>query len=387
MKYLLSNRFDCQLFIYDEADNKYLISGRVTDFRNYPLRMDFRAPRTSMERKLFAEYLQAAEQGHLTEDMHFTCHIASRGKLLKTNTLTISLQQVEQIGLVDKLFGPATSDDRQTVYVTRQQLTELAAEMYSTLNIVEEYEMPQVQFSDAFVEGLILQAAVSHFTMVSLENALDSLSDYGFDFDEDLQPDTVQRDLGSILRVDKHDNKTRIVVDEFQLSQLDESSSLSAGATATVSFFGINGSVNWARNNAKKTSDETKSLNDQLHELNLVSHNDIRWAIEGNRVIPKSLNVARLSRSKTARSLKFQRVRLQQYSAAFDRTFGLYTSRAAVVLVAPALKSLERSLEAKVESLETSLKNKVESLETSLTTEMKQVCLGLSIINIQYKCM
>ena len=51
----------------------------------------------------------------------------------------------------------------------------------------------------------------------------------------------------------------------------------------------------------------------------------MKWEIEGNRVIPKSLNVACLHRSRFNRTLTFHRVRVYKFRVAFDREFGVYT--------------------------------------------------------------
>lgn len=259
---------------------------------------------------------------------------------MKTNTLTIGIQQMEQISLKDKLFGPVTmgSDNvaqPQTVYVTREQMTELASEMYSTLNIVEEYQMQETPFREAFVEGLLTQVSISNFAMVPIAAALQTLSTYGFDFAPDLQADHVRKDLGSILNIERFDNKSRIVLNESSYRMLQQSSHDSGGGS--VKLFGLKASVDWARDNSHHSANELTSLSDQLRELNMLSHNDFKWEINGDRVIPKSLNVARLGRSRLDRALTFRRVRLQAFDAAFEREFGMYTLRPVPHPVSPSV--------------------------------------------------
>ena len=75
---LILSKFECSLQLFDEAENKYLITGKVTDFLNFPLRVDFKAPRGSIERKLFLEHLGGVDSDEVP-DMHFICRMASRG--------------------------------------------------------------------------------------------------------------------------------------------------------------------------------------------------------------------------------------------------------------------------------------------------------------------
>ena len=68
--------------------------------------------------------------------------------------------------------------------------------MYSTLNIVEDYQMSESQFSDAFVEGMINQIATEQFKQVPIDTVLASLSNYGFDVGQDFKPDVIKRTFG-----------------------------------------------------------------------------------------------------------------------------------------------------------------------------------------------
>lgn len=314
-------KFQCTFTLHDEAGSKYLLLGRVSNFRQFPLRMDFDAPRKSVERMVFFKFITDAGG---QPDLHFDCHIeAGGGNVIKTNTLTITSDQQEQLGFEEKLFGAAGGDESNNAYVTRNQMSELSHEMYSALNIVEDYEIPETQFSEAFVNGLISQLASSSFAPVPIDTVLASLSKYGFDINADLKPDVIKRDLGSILKVEKKDDKSRIVFDTSKSSTTEDSAGGSAGVGG--GFGGFTASVNAAYEWSKKRASEDKSLSDQLHELNTYSQNDVKYEIEGNRVVPKSLNVARITRSKLKKTLTFSRIRIQKSQTSFERTFKLYT--------------------------------------------------------------
>lgn len=81
----------------------------------------------------------------------------------------------------------------------------------------------------------------------------------------------------------------------------------------------------------RKTNKE-QSATDQVNELNTHTQNEAQWEIQGDKVVPKSLNVARIMRSSMKKSLKFSRIRLQQFNAPFERNFKIYTSRSSQLL-------------------------------------------------------
>ena len=143
------------------------------------------------------------------------------------------------LGIEEKLFGRATSDNSNSnMYVTRDQMTGISSEMYSSLNIVEDYQMSEGQFSDAFVEGMINQIASKSFKQVPIDTVLASLSKYGFDIGQDLKPDVIKKDIwGSIMTIEKKDEKSRIILDEANYKKIEESNSNSGGFG--VGFMGV----------------------------------------------------------------------------------------------------------------------------------------------------
>jgi hypothetical protein len=67
-------------------------------------------------------------------------------------------------------------------------LNKLAGELHTSLNIVEEYEMPEYQFQQNFVENFVRLSSEQHFQHVPALEALKGLSSYGFELSNDLQP-------------------------------------------------------------------------------------------------------------------------------------------------------------------------------------------------------
>jgi len=172
--HLVLDNFECHINFGGKND---FIKGRVDHFRKFPLRMDFEAPKGSKEREVLKPYLQQHSQ-----DIKFKCRLSSVSHTVKINTLAISSSEYQQMGIREKLLGSASSK-----YVNREQLNHLAGQLYSSLNVVEEYEMPEYQFQKNFVEDFIRKATAEHFQQVPALQALKELSSYGIDFSQDLQ--------------------------------------------------------------------------------------------------------------------------------------------------------------------------------------------------------
>jgi hypothetical protein len=173
---LTLDNFECNYFF---GGNKNFITGKVEDFRAFPLRMDFDAPEGSTEREVLKLHL---EQGSKHVDLKFSCKLSAVNNTVKTNILSISSSEFQEMGIKEKLLGPAS-----TAYVSREQLNILAGQLFSSLNVVEEYEMPEYQFQQNFVEDFVRLASDQHFQHVPALQALKELSSFGTDFGQDLQ--------------------------------------------------------------------------------------------------------------------------------------------------------------------------------------------------------
>ena len=139
---LILSRFDCSIKLKD-GNRQRLMKGEVKNFYEYPLKLVFDAPIGSIQREIF-EKLDENE----SLDLDLECEIEAGGVEKKQNILRIDFNQSNNLNIAEKLFGPASQ-----VFVTREQLSNLAIEMYSNLNIVEEYELPIYQFNEEFIEG------------------------------------------------------------------------------------------------------------------------------------------------------------------------------------------------------------------------------------------
>ncbi len=304
----------------------FILKGKVFNINQSPYKVEFKYPLGTKERLLFQEEIKDESM-----NIEFKCSITAGAQTKKQNTFTITLQDSNNIRLSDKLFGPASE-----AYVTRDQLTELSNEVNSYFNVVEDYQVSQDQFSSTFVSDLISLTGETSFKPVSFEDALASLSKYSLDFSGDLKPDLITKELSDIFKIEQVENKSRIIFDEKYYQELDKQSSSSGSGSASVSVFGLGGgkaSAQYAQSNKDKWLDKGSSLDDQLRELNTYSENKMKYEFEGEKIVPKSIQVSKLQSSSFKRTLKFERIKNFYYDADFNKVFDLNTVKSTTKIV------------------------------------------------------
>ncbi len=323
-----SNTIECFVELYDIQEQKIsLLKGKVFNLNKPPYKVEFKYPIGSKERKLFEEEIKTEPI-----DLEFKCTVTAGAQIQKSNTFTITLQESNNIRLVDKLFGPANES-----YVSRDQLTELSNEVDSYFNVVENYQVSQDQLSSAFVENLISLTGQTTFKPVSFDDALKSLSKYSIDISGDLNPNQITKEISELFKVEKLGNKSHIIFDEKYYKELEKQSSSSGGGSASVLIFGYGGgkaSAHYAQSNYDYWLDKGSSLDDQLNELNTYSENKIKYEFEGNKIVPKTLQVSKLQASYFKKTLSFSRIKNYYYEADYNKLFTLNTvkHRAAKIL-------------------------------------------------------
>ncbi len=231
--------------------------------------------------------------------------------------------QISEMAIDNKLFGP-----KNEVLVTRSQITDLASELYSTLNIDEDYEIPDSEFESGFIQMMIAQVFSQSFSYLHINNSLNMLSTYHMNFGLNIQPDVLNREMGRVFELKNSGDKQHITVNNEYLSSQEERGLTKTGVSTDIKFFGfqIGGAVSHAREQNSKNEWQQKSLKDQLFELNRKSDDEIQWEISATKVIPRAIKVARIEKSKLITGFTLNRVRKISYEAPFQRNFELYTN-------------------------------------------------------------
>ena len=67
------------------------------------------------------------------------------------------------------------------------------------------------------------------------------------------------------------------------------------------------------------------SVSKQVNEMNNENRDDVKWQEKGLHIIPKSLNVVRMTKSNFQRGFKFDRIFQVVSTSSFNRYTALYT--------------------------------------------------------------
>ena len=113
---------------------------------------------------------------------------------------------------------------------------------------------------------------------------------------------------------------------EKYYKELEKQSASSGSGSASVSVFGIGGggaSSAYAQSQSDYWLDKGSSLDDQLSDLNTYSENKIKYEFEGNKIVPKTIQVSKLQASSFKRTLSFSRIKNYFYEADFNKIFTL----------------------------------------------------------------
>jgi len=239
---------------------------------------------------------------------------------------------MDQYGIVDKLFGNASKEGKHCTYVSRHQMCLLSREMYSTLNIYEEYEMQEWEFDDNFIQDFIKQTAEAALDAVPIDTALASMSKYMLDVSRDLTPNQIKRELELLLKIERRAENNVIVANDDYSGALSSSSSesieWSEESDAWVAKY--KQSTSKARELAKSESYRRKTERELINQLNEENEHGMQWEIEGDRIVPKSINAALVKRANLKKTLAFNRVKSLRVNATFVEKFSTSTIQAMV---------------------------------------------------------
>lgn len=304
---LVPSALKCTAKVVCSNGSPVTLYGEAKTLTNFPLNVEFDdVPLKSKEMKCFEHHLIEHHQ------LKIDCVIRKKSKVVKQNTFSISWEQMSRINLIDKLFGNASE-----VYVSRQQMAELAAEVHQSMNVYEEYEIREKEFSSDFIEGLIKQK-VADFKPVSIDDVLKSFSSYSA---KDIDPNIIKKNLSKVLKVQTNGNKKHIIVDSEYNGSKSERDRNETGFR--VGWFNLKGSVNYANEKETSWANSGRDLKDQLDELNSHSQDDVEWELEGEQIVPKSLNVSRLVKSSFNQKLNFERIKRIVEDYIFNKKFSL----------------------------------------------------------------
>jgi microcystin-dependent protein len=320
---LIPERFSCVLEIFDSNEQKMIkLKGFARNLREYPLKVDFFYSKFDGERKAFEERIKMMrlEDEKGLDDLSFDCEFETTGKKNKKNIFKLTLNQINDLNLLDEIFGP-----NEVAYLTRNQMNELSSLIFSSLKINEIYEISEHQFKEKFVSNLIELVGESSFKNVDFDSALSFLSKYSIDIQEDLRPDIIKSEMSNILNIKKLGQKSHLIVNESFAEMLNKRSNnnLSINGSVLIGTLDLKPQVNFVKQKESQWQKQTSSLHDQLNELNMYLKNQMEWKFEGEKIVPKSLQVTLLKKANFRKTLTFERIYQLYNDAEFKRQFTL----------------------------------------------------------------
>ena len=310
---LAVSKLECKIRLKCKKDFVDFI-GSVNHFKEWPMRMDFE----------FNKYNEMYEDcirdklSLLDEDLDLKCQAIKESKKSKSNILQMNFKTQSENELLNDLFGPANS-----TYVTRYQIDKFSTVLRSHLDIVELYEMAEHEFNQNFVEDLIKQTSDIGLNSIPFDVAIDGLSKYNIDID--LRPDVVKSEVKKLFKVESNEGKQQIVSNKEAYDKLSEGNrnEYKGGASG----IGIQATYDQVNQQNKESESSKKNLLDQINEMKNACDNTIDWQLDGERVIPKTINVAKMARSRFEKGLVFRRVKIIINDHLFKRRFSLYTTQ------------------------------------------------------------
>jgi hypothetical protein len=177
---LVLKNLECITHFKDELRNNrsFGLVGRVENLDRFPLRIDFKAREGTRERRILEEKIKQASNKdalNLRFDCEFVLDEKADKQIEPDQTLQIKSELLSKDGLLERLFGKSN-----LVFVMYEQMIQLASELYTQLNILNDFRVNEGEFVDLFLEGLLKQTSTKDVQFIDL-NGLNELSPYGLE--------------------------------------------------------------------------------------------------------------------------------------------------------------------------------------------------------------
>ena len=364
--------FRCFIDLFDSDKNEFVrIMGAAEIIAN-PVVLFFKLHNT------FEKYENSLKDPQ--RQVIIKCNVQSRGKVRKQNVLTISSSIIDELNLKENLFGASAAE----VFITRNQLMELARRIYKSMHIEDKYEIHEELFKTKFVENLLFLTSDYTFEQIDIQTELEKLSYFAIDIKK---PDVIYKYLNT-FSVNSSNLNEQIALKNDQESNLSTNTGPKLYIDLNKKFslrkiFGVNAQIEYYNKMKQEQNFKSLSANDQLRTLNTVHESDVRWERKGNEIYPKWLNVTRLYRSKFDRSLTFSRIFKLTEESAFNELISIATDDyKAADIFKESYELARRSIMEEVHRFENLLNNSVrQQLHQSDTLLSNKIACSSSLLN------
>jgi len=221
---------------------------------------------------------------------------------------------------------------------------------------------------------IIEKSAITGFSFEPFEMAIKAISPYMLDFKEDLKADTITSESKDESTGKSSAKKEQDASNQENAKELEIASKLGVESKFKAGFKLVNagGGAKAEVSASLKTKESSKMSAERMRDISEQLSNSIKWEKKGETVIPKEIDVVKLSRMKFQTGFSISISKRYTLNAPFHRTFELYTKDIEILagLLEPLqlLKKLNQT-SSKIAELE---KNFNEKLKFSLEAEEKR---------------
>ena len=352
---IIANKFACYLQVKCNSE-RTKFHGLTKDFSKFPLRVEFEINDKQKE------CLNKLNDDELT----FYCTLHTLSKNERKNYLRVDSSVYEKMNIETDIFG-----SQDSVYLTRHQLGTLASRLYSNLNILEEYEIDEKEFNQQFLDSFLMQITQKSFEIVNIEEALKNSN-------RRLQSDFINSKLTKLLNINNHNGQKYITI-----SNRNERLYNSNEDVVLNELFDLDSLTKFIDRKENEWKISEKTINQQLDEINQHAESEIEWKIDSNndnKIVPKNLNVTRLTKQKLKKTISFNRIYKKDYEKLFERSFDLYAMKKQIETENVIIRKIENRFDHVYETIE----NLTKSLKLN-QDNLDRLIFNLNFGNIKNK--
>lgn len=303
--------FECEIVLYNHKNLRNLIIiGQVKNLNQHPYKMMFKAPLNSTERNIFEQKIKVNEK-----NIFIDCKVGSRESDDKNIEFELTPKEAKELKLNEKIF-----QENEFVYLTRYQVDSLSNEIYNSFDILH---ITQDEFKNKFYQEFINKFNNNKFTYVNFDRVIKFLSKYSLNIDKNISIEDIKKVFSKLFKLNTNRNNSFISIDSEFVDNLrsnnknDEFRNARNGMKKIIET-----SVQFVENEEAEWSNYNKRIEEQILELNNNNKDGIEWELNGTQILPKTLNVTKITKS-TFLSTKFHfpNVKFIKSMPKFSRSF------------------------------------------------------------------
>lgn len=211
----------------------------------------------------------------------------------------ITPNQFKSMDVIKKVLGPSPS-----VLMTRQQLLNLADLAYRSLRVMEFFRAAEYEFAEEFIKLITKNES---FSLVPFDKAVKSMS--RFSIDPKFNVETLNKQLSDTFRIEKVGEMSVVKV----IGKVSKPLATIVGLKSARSI----------RDYQQDWIEAKRELEAQVYDVNYWASSEVEWKIEGEKIVPKSIALAKINKSVFQNAFKFSTINKTITKAEFSKIIKL----------------------------------------------------------------